>query len=270
LADGPIPLAIVGRPNVGKSTLVNRLIGDERMLTGPEPGLTREAIAIEWKSRGRTWRLIDTAGLRRQAKVADELEKMSAADAYRAIDRAQVVVVVIDGIVGLDKQELTIASRVVEEGRALVIAVNKWDLVDDRAKALAAIEERIAESLPQARGVPVVTLSALTGRHTDRLLPAALKAYERWNRRVPTAALNRWLGRATATHTPPLVRGRPAKLRYAVQIKNRPPTFALFASQQLPDDYMRYLANSLRDKFELAGVPLRLRVRKGDNPYVKD
>ena len=266
-----LQLAIVGRPNVGKSTLANKLLGEERMLTGPEAGLTRDAITVEWEFQGRPIRLVDTAGLRRRARVEAKLEKLSVAESQRAIRLAQVVVLVVDGMQPLEKQDLGIAAHVVEEGRALVLAVNKWDLVEDRAKALKLIEDRLERGLPQVRGVPVVTLSAQTGRHLDRLLPAVLEAYERWNRRVPTPQLNRWLAGAVERHPPPAVHGRRIRLRYGTQVKTRPPTFAFFVSQpaELPEAYSRYLANALRDTFDLPGVPVRILLRKGRNPYAE-
>lgn len=268
----PIQLAVVGRPNAGKSTLVNKLIGSERLLTGPEPGLTRDAIAIAWEYQGRNVKLVDTAGLRRKSRVEHKLEKLSVAETLRTIRLAQVVVLVLDGTLGIDKQDLTIADHVLQEGRALVIAVNKWDAVEDRALALRDIEERLEKSLPQARGIPVVTFSALTGRHLERLLPAVLAQYERWNRRIPTAQLNRWLEGVTERNPPPLAGGRSVRIRYATQVKTRPPTIALFAprAEFIPDAYLRYLINSLREVFDLAGVPIRMHLRKGKNPYVSE
>ncbi|HLB79121.1 MAG TPA: ribosome biogenesis GTPase Der, partial [Dongiaceae bacterium] len=269
---GVLQLAIVGRPNVGKSTLINRLLGEERLLTGPEPGITRDAIAVAWRTRGRDIRLVDTAGLRRRARVAEKLEKLSVEDTLRAIRFAQVVVLVLDANDMLERQDLTIARLVIDEGRALVIAANKWDLVMDKTAALARLRDRIETSLPQLRGLRPVTISALAGKNLDRLLDAVLAAYELWNRRVPTAALNRWLGDAVEAHPPPLVAGRRLKLRYGAQIKTRPPTFALFVSrpEKLPDSYSRYLVNSLRDSFDLPGVPIRLQLRKGKNPYAPE
>lgn len=266
---GPLQLAVVGRPNVGKSTLVNRLVGGERLLTGPEPGITRDAIAVDWIFEGRPVRLIDTAGLRRRARVSDKLEKLSGSDAMRAVRYAQVVVLVVDAKAPLEKQDLTIARQVVDEGRALVIAANKWDLVDDRRAALATLHERLQDSLPQVRGVPVVTISALEGRNLDRLLRTAFDTFGTWNRRVPTARLNEWLGFMTDAHPPPLVAGRRVRLRYMTQVKTRPPTFAIWTSrpEAISESYIRYLANGLRDDFGLAGVPLRLLLRKGRNPY---
>jgi GTP-binding protein len=268
---GPLKLAIVGRPNVGKSTLVNRLIGEERLLVGPEAGITRDAIPVDWTWEGRAVRLVDTAGMRRKARVEAKLEKLAVADTLKTIRLAEVVVLVLDGTLGLEKQDLTIADLVVQEGRALVIAVNKWDLVEDRAKALRAIEDRLEAGLAQVRGVPIVTFSATTGRHVDRLMPAVAAQVERWNRRVKTSELNRWLEGALERHPPPAVRGRRLKLRYATQVSARPPTVALFCSRpmSLPEDYIRYLANGFRESFDLAGVPIRFIVRKPENPYEK-
>jgi GTP-binding protein len=264
-----LQLAIVGRPNVGKSTLINRLLGEERLLTGPEAGITRDAIAVDWAWRGRPIRLVDTAGLRRRARVVERLERLATDDTQRAIRYAHVVVLVLDGDDMAEKQDLTIARQVLEEGRALVIAANKWDRIADKPAALKKLRDRLEFSLPQSRGLAVVTISALAGRNLDKLLDAVLAAYDLWNRRVPTAALNRWLGDALATHPPPLVDGRRLKLRYVTQVKARPPTFALFASrpEKLPDSYARYLVNALRERFDLPGVPIRLNLRKGTNPY---
>ncbi len=271
--DGEAPilqLAILGRPNAGKSTLVNQLLGAERMLTGPEPGVTRDAIANDWEWQGRPIRLIDTAGLRRRAKITDKLEKLSASDAMRAMDYAQVVVLLIDALVPLEKQDLTIARKITEEGRVLIIAANKWDLVRDPNATMRHIRERVEDGLSQVRGVPVITLSALTGRGTEKLLPAIFDAYDRWQTRVPTAALNQWLDEMTARHPPPLGHnGRRLRLRYMTQAKTRPPTFAIFVNlpDDLPDSYVRYIQNGLRDTFDLDGVPIRINLRKRKNPY---
>ncbi len=267
--DGPIAVAIVGRPNVGKSTLVNRLLGEERMLTGPEAGITRDAIAVDWLYGGRRLRLIDTAGLRRRARVAERLERMSGGEALRALRFAEIVVLVLDATVGLDRQDLTIARQVVEEGRALVIAANKWDAVDDKARTRKSLEDRLERSLPQARGVPLISIAAAKGQGVDRLMKSLFEVYEAWNRRVPTADLNRWLSALTERHPPPRAAGGAVKVRYLTQIKIRPPTFALFLNRprDLPEAYLRYLANGLRETFGLDGVPLRLVMRKGDNPY---
>ncbi len=267
----PVQLAVVGRPNVGKSTLINRLLGEERLLTGREPGITRDSIAVAWSFRGRALRLYDTAGLRRRARVSARLERLSVADTLRSIRFAHVVILVLDATEMLEKQDLTIARMVLEEGRALVVAANKWDLIADKPAALRRLRDRLERSLPQARGVPALTVSARTGQGLDRLLEAALSAYAVWNTRVPTAQLNRWLEGVVEAHPPPLVAGRRLKLRYATQVKARPPTFALFASrpQDLPDSYQRYLVGSLRECFRLPGVPIRLLLRKGGNPYAE-
>jgi GTP-binding protein len=271
-AERPLQLAIVGRPNVGKSTLVNRLLGDERVLTGPEPGVTRDAIAVEWVWQGRRVRLIDTAGLRKRARVTADIERLSAADARRAIQFAEVAVLVIDAAIGVERQDLAIASQIAEEGRALVIAVNKWDLIDDRRAAMAAIRRRIESSLPQVRGVPIVALSAETGEGVDDLPAAVVEIHEVWSMRVATSPLNRWLEEAVERHPPPVVDGRRVRLRFATQVKARPPTFALFTSRptELPDSYLRYLVNGLREAFSLPGVPIRIVLRKGANPYAPD
>ena len=274
----PMRLAIVGRPNVGKSTLVNQLIGEERVLTGPEPGVTRDAIAIEWAFEGRDIALIDTAGMRRKAKVTARLEKLSIDDTLRAIRFAHVVILVIDASEvdpvagGLHKQDLTIARMVEEEGRALVVAANKWDVVDDRARVRARIEGALGDSLAQVRGVPFVTIAAREGSNLKKLMRAAVGIEIRWNARVPTGGLNRWLFGMTERHPPPMAKGRRLRLRYLTQVNTRPPTFALWVSRpvELPGSYRRYLINGLRDAFDLEGVPIRLMMRKGKNPYGKD
>jgi GTP-binding protein len=270
--DAPLRLAIVGRPNVGKSTLVNRLLGEERVLTGPEAGITRDAIEVEWSYAGRPIRLIDTAGLRRRARATGKLEKLSAADTRHAIDFAEVVVLVIEAETGLEKQDLTIARQVIEEGRALVIAVNKWDACKDRPAAQAAIGDRLMRSLPQTGGIPVVPISALRGQHLDRLMAAIFELHKVWDRRISTSALNRWLAAALHAHPPPAPAGRRLKLRYATQAKARPPTFVIFCSRPkaVPASYVRYLENSLRSGFDLPGTPIRILLRKGENPYVSE
>ena len=270
-AGGPLQLAIVGRPNVGKSTLVNRLVGEDRVLTGPEAGITRDAIAVQWSYRGQEIQLVDTAGLRKRAKVAEKLERMSVDDTLRAIRFAQVVVLVLDANEGLERQDLTIARHSVDEGRALVIALNKWDACADREAALRQLEDRLERSLPQVRGLPKVAISALEGRHLDRLMDAVLAAYRVWNARVPTGELNRWLEAVTEAHPPPLSKGRKVRLKYATQMKTRPPSYAIFCSRPaaIPASYLRYLENQLRSDFKLDGTPIRIALRKGENPYAK-
>jgi GTP-binding protein len=264
-----IRVAIVGRPNAGKSTLVNAILGEERMITGPEPGLTRDAVATDVAWGGRTFRLYDTAGLRRKARITETAEKLAVSDALRAIRFAEVVVLLVDAERPFEHQDLTIGDLVAEEGRALVIAVNKWDLVADKQKRLKELRTIVAQSLAQVPGVALVPISALAEAGLDKLLRAVLAAYEVWNRRVPTPGLNRWLQEAVARHAPPAPGGRPIRLRFITQPSARPPTFVAFCSrpQDLPHSYVRYLANSLRQAFDLPGVPIRLNLRKGDNPY---
>ena len=262
-------LAIVGRPNVGKSTLVNRLIGEDRLLTGPEAGITRDSIDVTWTVEGRTITLTDTAGLRRKARIDEKLEKLSVSDSVRSIRESHVVVLVIDATMPLEKQDLTIAKLITDEGRAIVLAVNKWDMVENRSATMKAIRDRIQTSLVQVRGLTVVTLSAATGDGVNKLLPGAVGAFDRWTQRIGTPALNRWLKNATSANPPPAVQGRRIKIRYMTQARVRPPTFVLFTStiDDLPESYIRYLGNSLREEFDLAGVPLRFALRKGENPY---
>jgi len=268
----PLKIAIVGRPNTGKSTLVNQLVGEQRMLTGPEAGLTRDSICVSWQWKGRPIELFDTAGLRKQARVTGKLERLSTQDTKRALNFAEVVIVLIDAIQPFEKQDLTIADQVAREGRALVIAVNKWDLVEDPKAALILLRQKLDLSLPQIAGVPLVTMSALNGRGVERLLPAVEKIYAMWNRRVATAGLNRWLAETTERHPPPAVQGRRIKLRYVTQVSTRPPTFAVFTTRAaaLPESYSRYLINSLRRDFDMPGVPIRLVMRARTNPYVTD
>ena len=264
-----LQLAIVGRPNVGKSTLVNRLVGEERLLTGPEAGITRDAIAIDWDWHGRPLRLVDTAGIRRKPRVEGRLEQLSVADALRAIRFAETVILVMDALQPLERQDLAIARLVEEEGRALVIAANKWDVVSEPGALLKQLRERVSVSLPQLHGIALVSVSGLTGSGLDELMTAVFAAHGVWNRRVSTADLNRWLAGVQERHTPPLVAGKRLRLRYLTQVNIRPPTFALFASKpgELPESYRRYLVNSLRKDFDLPGVPIRMMLRKGKNPY---
>ena len=265
----PIRIAIVGRPNVGKSTLVNALLQDERMITGPEPGLTRDTISSELIWEGRKYLLFDTAGLRRKARIDELAEKLSASDTVRAIRFAEVVVLVIDAERPFENQDLTIAEMIASEGRALVVAVNKWDLVADKQKTQKAMRETIEEKMSQVPGVALVTISALGERGLDKLMAAALAAYDTWNRRVSTPDLNRWLQEAVSRHAPPASEGRRVRLRYITQPSTRPPTFVAFCSRpaELPRSYIRYLTNSLRQVFGLPGVPIRFSLKKGENPY---
>lgn len=266
----PLKLAIIGRPNVGKSSLFNRLIGEERSLTGPEPGITRDAIAAEWLVEGRTVLLHDTAGLRRQARVHGQaIEMLAVESTLHAIRFAECVVVVIDATAPFEKQDLTIADLVAREGRAIVFAVNKWDLIENPAGAIGKLKQLLDELLPQIAGAPLMVVSALTGEGIDRLLPAVLAADAAWNTHVPTAELNRFLARALERHPPPAIHGRRVRVRYIAQPKTRPPTFALFGTQlkALPESYLRYLQNELRAAFPLEGTPIRFSLRTTTNPY---
>ena len=265
----PLRIAIVGRPNAGKSTLVNRFLGEERMLTGPEAGITRDSISVEWEWRGRRIKMFDTAGLRRKSRIQEKLEKLSVADALRAVRFAEVVIVVLDVTIPFERQDLSIVDLVVREGRAPVIAFNKWDLVEDRQALLAELREKTDRLLPQARGVKAVTVSGETGEGIDRLMKAVAETHEVWNRRIPTAKLNQWLERMVAHHTPPAVAGRRINIKYMTQIKSRPPTFILSTSrpEALGASYTRYLVNGLRETFGLFGVPIRLALRKPANPF---
>jgi GTP-binding protein len=266
----PIRLGVFGRPNVGKSTLVNRLLHEERMLTGPEPGITRDAIIVPFAFAGRAFELVDTAGMRRRARIGEELEKLSVAETLRTLRLAEVAILVIDAGAIFEQQDLAIARIIEQEGRAMVIALNKWDMAPDRAAAARRMHDALEAQLPHIRGVPWIALSALTGENADELMPAVISAYDIWNRRVPTSALNRWLAQVQERHPPPAPGGKQIQLRYATQIKARPPTFALFVNKPelLPETYLRYLANALREKFGLAGTPIRFTTRRGKNPYV--
>jgi GTPase len=267
----PIRIAVVGRPNCGKSTLVNRLLGEERLLTGPEAGITRDAIAVDLTWQDRPFRVHDTAGLRRRARVEEKLEKLSVADALNAVRFAEVVVLLMDAQKPFEEQDLRIADLIEREGRALVIGMNKWDLIESRPGAIKQLREETDHWLPQVKGVPVVAVSGLTGAGLDRLMQAVIDAHAVWNRRVETSALNRWIAAVVAAHPPPAVSGRRIRLDYITQPKSRPPTFVLFTSRAdaLPDAYRRYLVNSLRETFDLAGTPIRLTLREKKNPYAK-
>jgi GTPase len=265
----PLKLAIVGRPNAGKSTLLNRLLGEARAITGPEPGLTRDAIAARLSDAEGEVELVDTAGMRRRARVEQPLERASVAASLGALRMAEVVALVVDAALGLHEQDLQIGRLIEREGRAAVLVLNKWDAVADRQAARRAIDDRLGISLAQLRGLPVVTVSALTGAGTERLLPAVRRAHAVWNTRVPTGALNRWFEGALARHAPPMVEGRRIKLRYVTQVKARPPTFVVFGTRadRMPEEYRRYLVNGLREGFDLPGVPIRLDGRGTENPF---
>jgi len=266
----PLKIAIVGRPNVGKSTLLNSIVSDERVMVGPEAGITRDAIAVDWSYEGRAFKLVDTAGMRRKAKVLGAIEKMSVDDTLRAIRLAQVVILVLDGNGIFEKQDLQIAEHVIDEGRALVVAVNKWDAVQDKKEALERLEDKLQYSLAQVKDVRFTAISALNGKNIDKLLKEVLKVYELWNKRVPTGKLNRWLKAMESKNPAPLVSGRQNRVKYIAQIKTRPPTFALWASKpkELPQSFRRYLINGLRKDFDIPAVPIRLLVRASKNPYV--
>ena len=271
-ADGPLRLAIIGQPNAGKSTLVNALLGEERMLTGPEAGITRDAISSDFEWKGQTIRLWDTAGIRRKAKVTGKIEKLAVSDALRAIRFADCVIVLIDASMPIESQDLTLSDLVAQEGRAIVLALSKWDLVEDKLKTLKQVESDLEDVLPEIRGVPVVTLLAKQEKGLDKLMQAVLTAVERWSRRVSTSQLNKWLESAIERNPPPAPGGRPIKIRYATQADSRPPTFAVFGNQlsKMPKSYERYLMNGLRKDLELWGVPIRFSLRGGKNPYDRD
>ena len=265
----PIRVAVVGRPNSGKSTLINKLVGAERMLTGPEAGLTRDSISVDFEWQGRQFRLFDTAGLRRRSRVEEKLEKLSVADALNAVRFAEVVIVLVSSEHPFEEQDQRIADLVEQEGRAIVLAVGKWDLADHSQGAISKMREMAEWKLGQIKGAPVVAVSGLTGEGLDRLMQAVLDAYAVWNKRVPTNALNKWLEVALSAHPPPAVSGRRLKINYITQPKARPPSFVVFCTRAdaIPDDYKRYLMNGLRESFDLPGTPIRLTLREKDNPF---
>jgi GTP-binding protein len=267
----PLKLAIVGRPNAGKSTLVNTMLGEERMITGPEAGITRDSISLDWQWDGRAVRLVDTAGLRKRAKVDDKLEKLSAADTKRAIDYAEVVVVLLDATRGLEVQDLRIAAQVIEEGRALIIALNKWDVAENASSLFNGVKAALAEGLAQLRDVPVLTVSGKTGKGIDMILKVAFELREAWSQRVSTGALNRWFEQAIEANPPPSAKGQRIKLRYITQVNTRPPTFVVFGNrtEELPESYRRYLVNALRRDLGIGSVPLRLNFRGRAHPFDK-
>lgn len=263
-------IAIVGRPNAGKSTLFNKLLGYERTLTGPEAGITRDSIAVDLTYDGKQVKLVDTAGMRKRGNVDNKIEKMAVEDSTRSIQYAQVVILVLDAEFALEKQDLTIADHIEKEGRALVVALNKWDKVENKQAYLDAAHMRMEDVMPQLKGVTVQPISSERGTNIDKLMQAVFDAYEVWNKRIPTRRLNEWLEEATARHSPPIMNGRRIRIRYMTQIKTRPPTFAVFATkaEKLPDSYKRYLINSMREVFGMPGTPVRIVLKKNKNPYV--
>ena len=268
-ADTPLSLAIVGRPNAGKSTLVNRMLGEERMITGPEAGITRDSISLEWEWKGRPVRLVDTAGLRKRAKVDDKLERLSAADTKRSIDFAEVVVLLLDATRGLEAQDLRMADQVVEEGRALIVALNKWDVAEHASSLFNGVKAALVEGLSQLKDVTLLTVSGKTGKGIDTLLDVAFELRETWSKRVSTGELNRWFERAIDANPPPAAGGKRIKLRYITQVTTRPPTFVVFGNRvdDLPDSYRRYLINAMKRDLKLGPVPVRLNFRGRSNPF---
>jgi GTP-binding protein len=265
----PLQLAVVGRPNAGKSTLVNRMLGEDRMITGPEAGITRDSISLDWEWQGHPVRLVDTAGLRKRAKVDDKLERLSVADTRRAIDYAEVVVLLLDATRGLESQDLRIANQVIEEGRALILALNKWDLAENASALFNGVKAALAEGLSQLKDVPLLTVSAKTGKGIDMILEVALELRDAWSKRIPTGELNRWFEQAVEANPPPAPKGQRIKLRYITQVKSRPPSFVVFGNRtdELPESYRRYLLNAIRRDLKLGPVPLRLDFRGRGNPF---
>lgn len=270
--DTPLQLAIVGRPNVGKSTLINKLIKEDRLLTADMPGVTRDSISVDWEYKGRKVKLVDTAGMRRRSKVESQLEKLSVADGLRAVDYAHVVLLVLDHETPLSKQDAIIANRVIDEGRVLIIAINKWDLVPNKEEYLKDVHHALGHVLPQVKGVLCIPISAKVGKNLDKLMDEVFQMYDLWNQRISTAKLNKWLEQTISYHPPPVSGRSRIKFKYMTQIKTRPPTFVLFVSKptEVPDSYMRYLQNTLRQDFDLPGVPLRIQIKAQDNPYVDE
>ncbi|TAH33070.1 MAG: ribosome biogenesis GTPase Der [Alphaproteobacteria bacterium] len=270
--DRRIKLAIVGKPNAGKSTLINQMVGEERLLTGPEAGITRDAIAVPFEWRGKKLELVDTAGLRKKAKVVEKLEQMATSDTINAINMAEVVLLVLDVSQGITRQDLTIADLAANEGRAVAIVINKWDLVRDKGETINSVKAIVEKSLPQIADAPIIYISALQSKNLDKVFKAVFEVYDVWNKRISTSKLNNWLKKMVEAYPPPMVKNKRLKLRYATQIKTRPPTFVLFCNgvYDMPDSYIRYITNKMRDEFDMPGTPIRIYLRQGENPYTKE